>query len=904
MVCARAVLLALLLAATAGTLSSSFHDASLDSASVREKTSSMDTDGVLSRMRRRRCPNRCRRRFGEARRDCRRRGSFCEIKECRRRRRGRFRRRRRIGFKCSRIRNNPAPSASPSPSSANDGEPGPTPSASTSPVAPDPSSTTPAAPPSPPPSMPPSSAAPVTGLFVTPSEVFSGEDVVLTFTVRPDGSADVASNPIQLFEGETGTGTNRLLGEALDDGSDVSGDTTAGDNIFTNTFSFNFANPGSQMFRAVIGNVVYTASVSVESERAVERSSISEEVSRSFQIDARSKGIRQALNDAFANLVNNLPSQIGSTDDVLLTSGDLPSLSWTTSDGLAEAIVPNYPTSFESNFRAITFGDVPVAASRFVQANVSKDISPESRQVTQLNCVRTFSASFFGFQSANFLPAVAGNAGVPSSRITQITSTGNSLESLKNLQRFEAVSIVSLSRLILYRSGGFTTRTQAILTDATVANAGARYRSDLLAKRIIVVNGFLAVTPEFFERYTGNFDGGAIYLGGTNTLSPDGYGSVFESKGVGAVFGHSGVWEPVDTWTNLFNGQNAGSTPCLQSSGCALATPASYDLSALCEDRPIPNLQVTYTWPLNQQDLDTGTQFLGSQVGFDCDETNPYQLFSGDDRTSGGMETAIIDLQTSFNAGDWTASSGVLVNLRAGWYTPAGGSGPASVTVRFEDGSSSSGVQSINPGSQSNCASTCVGVAFVSVQPRLTLTVEAGGSCNNPPDSSPSPMPMTGPNECVQNFFALLDYNPNGPGEPQVAFGNLGQIEVVSQINDDAFLTSQEQFQATVAECQFNACDAFRHAYFNYRLATAIGVDGAKAWADAHEVSNPNSIPVLLQDLTNNDVGRELSVSNPSTTREDAIAAINQAIQEGLLAVESVTTCGEGAGGDEGTSSR
>src|SRR5206468_1724264 len=109
------------------------------------------------------------------------------------------------------------------------------------------------------------------------------------------------------------------------------------------------------------------------------------------------------------------------------------------------------------------------------------------------------------------------------------------------------------------------------------------------------------------------------------------------------------------------------------------------------------------------RDLDTGTTFLGQQVGYACGD-HPYMTFSGDDTSAGGRETATMNLGQAFRDGKWSGT--VTVNAVAGWYIPAGGSGPATLTVEFKNrttGAISGAVsETISPGAQSSCATTVV----------------------------------------------------------------------------------------------------------------------------------------------------------------------------------------------------
>jgi hypothetical protein len=129
------------------------------------------------------------------------------------------------------------------------------------------------------------------------------------------------------------------------------------------------------------------------------------------------------------------------------------------------------------------------------------------------------------------------------------------------------------------------------------------------------------------------------------------------------------------------------------------------------------NIFIEYTWPVNQRDLDTGTMFDSQRVGWNCGYSGPFMSWSGDDTSAGGSERVEVDLAGALAAGKLT--NGTVVNLQAGWYSPAQGSGLATVTVSLKskvDGQLYRSQQlSITPGSQNVCASTLVGTVVVSL---------------------------------------------------------------------------------------------------------------------------------------------------------------------------------------------
>jgi hypothetical protein len=126
-------------------------------------------------------------------------------------------------------------------------------------------------------------------------------------------------------------------------------------------------------------------------------------------------------------------------------------------------------------------------------------------------------------------------------------------------------------------------------------------------------------------------------------------------------------------------------------------------------------LAVKYSWiGTDQFDLDTKTTFLSESVGYECGGSGTYVSWlpggSGmeDDQSQNGFERVDVRVDQAKTDLLWTSS--VNIELFAGWYIPAGGSGLAEVIVEYNGVTAS---KTITPGSQSNCAATPVGTVTV-----------------------------------------------------------------------------------------------------------------------------------------------------------------------------------------------
>lgn len=129
-------------------------------------------------------------------------------------------------------------------------------------------------------------------------------------------------------------------------------------------------------------------------------------------------------------------------------------------------------------------------------------------------------------------------------------------------------------------------------------------------------------------------------------------------------------------------------------------------------------LLITYSWPGGQSDLDSRTDFLSGQVGWNYPTTAPYLEWSGDN-TGTGPETVEVLVQQALDDVAWSGS--VFVYCHADWYTPAGGTGDATLTAKNED----SGLElsiTISPGQQDEGATSLVGTIEFFEDGSFTLT--------------------------------------------------------------------------------------------------------------------------------------------------------------------------------------
>lgn len=79
--------------------------------------------------------------------------------------------------------------------------------------------------------------------------------------------------------------------------------------------------------------------------------------------------------------------------------------------------------------------------------------------------------------------------------------------------------------------------------------------------------------------------------------------------------------------------------------------------------------------------------------------------------------------------------------------------------------------------------------------------------------------------------------------------------------------------------------DAFRHAFWNARLASEFGTEWTAQFATAHEARPGNPSMREAMDLYNNEVGRRIATDNPGASPARLADLVQQAVRNGDLVV-------------------
>lgn len=140
----------------------------------------------------------------------------------------------------------------------------------------------------------------------------------------------------------------------------------------------------------------------------------------------------------------------------------------------------------------------------------------------------------------------------------------------------------------------------------------------------------------------------------------------------------------------------------------------------LYEMRPPLNARIIYSWSSQARDLDIGVYFLGTSMGWSHPNSSAYMSWTGDDTSYAGSETVTINLQKALDDGRVNTATPVNIILAAGWYSPAGGSGPANVRAQLlrQDTVLYERQKIFTPGRQNNAASFQIGSMTVDLGSR------------------------------------------------------------------------------------------------------------------------------------------------------------------------------------------
>lgn len=109
------------------------------------------------------------------------------------------------------------------------------------------------------------------------------------------------------------------------------------------------------------------------------------------------------------------------------------------------------------------------------------------------------------------------------------------------------------------------------------------------------------------------------------------------------------------------------------------------------------------------------------------------------------------------------------------------------------------------------------------------------------------------------------------------------EMRDMDQIKDAASVEAKVRFppQNGVNDTADNHTDAFRHTYWNALMTQRFGEQWTRDFATAHERLPGNPATAEAMDLYNNELGRQIAVSNPDATPAELADLVEQAVNDG-----------------------
>lgn len=133
----------------------------------------------------------------------------------------------------------------------------------------------------------------------------------------------------------------------------------------------------------------------------------------------------------------------------------------------------------------------------------------------------------------------------------------------------------------------------------------------------------------------------------------------------------------------------------------------------------------------------------------------------------------------------------------------------------------------------------------------------------------------------LPDVYRELDFNPNGRTLYAVALSDPVGTHYARILKNEAVARVAALFPNK--DPVDNEADAFRHAYFSFRLADKIGSERAKRFTDSYEISNINTMGARCMDLFNNREGRRMCEESKSDKASDRRALAEKTVLEAIV---------------------
>jgi len=590
------------------------------------------------------------------------------------------------------------------------------------------------------------------GLHVSSDQILVGANSQLAFTARTDSGTPTR---VQLFEGDAAGNPGASLFDLFDDGVFTHRDSFAKDGTFSNSFTVNYPTPQTKTYVAVVtvGGTTVNFSTQVT---AIAAPSTAQILANNSVADNAQSSLDSliASGTSESEALSQVASQLRTTPGVIGGSvvSDNVGIFWRTPDGLNHGIST---TDDNPNILGVSSGNRAPSPPEFSPTAGAVDVSvpfdPDSKGKALF--LSPYYHQFTGNDPVTRGPGILSKQYESRTLINPDSSHNNLvLRDFKDIGQNDIVVITSHGTLLPQSTDPDLAKHWSEGALGLLINSGeiatvekiVEYLPDIIAERVIVakskIDGVLKdtfrMTPAFFAYYSGKMNESLVILENCHSTQELQLRNVFFSLGAQIVAGFDdevhadfATIRTLDVLQHIVNGGTIGTIPGdgrvdpLVNNFGTKAEFTVYFEPGIASKKFLPkgkllkdyDIQVDYTWANTQKDLDTGTAFIGGSVGYSQPGSIYIKFPTGDNTSTGGLETAIVDIDKAFRENKWNES--VEVTIRAGWFKPAKGSGPATVTVSLrkkDTGELFSSISHIiDPGEQDGGATTVVGQVIV-----------------------------------------------------------------------------------------------------------------------------------------------------------------------------------------------
>ena len=525
------------------------------------------------------------------------------------------------------------------------------------------------------------------GLNTDTNVVIIGHAGMVHFSVQvsePSASTAIAVNEVS----DQGAFISKIT-DLYDNGSAAVGDPVAGDGLFNGQSSIEVAAAGQRHFIAVLTDPSVsqqpTSSVAITGVALPSTSQLQRDDTDASAVNAKGTQMLNAHSSA-ASVVNALKTMLRSSTNVKTASivTSPTAILWESSDG----ILHGFDTStFNSGnlLNAPTEPSEPEAGPLMTQDDASTDNGGTALILSP------FASSLSSWDSSSQTESLLANDGYT---VTYEANQNVTISSFTNFGQYDAIALYGHGGLLPGGQGGevfYTSQQPTLLSE--VENGW-----DLLTHRLIELNGYYAVTPSFIDAYAGSMNGTIVFAAACNSAFDSQMANAFIGNGAAAYLGFTHVVKAtfaaskeIATFQTLLQEKDntVWDIPGLfvdhDTNNPAAYFTAYGDMNATLPHGALlknNQLYVNYNWPQTERDLDSNTTFLGVSAGWHLSGSQ-YVNWSGDDTSAGGSETSLVRLYDSWKDSAWSGST--TITAGADWYTPAGGDGPAYITIGLKD---------------------------------------------------------------------------------------------------------------------------------------------------------------------------------------------------------------------------